>query len=77
MRIISVPKPNPEYKSTCGDCGTKVALLPTDTTFISDKRDGDAISWDCPTCNQVNWISVTILPKPFYRLVLEKKTALT
>lgn len=35
----------------CRRCNTQVEFMPNEATYVSDQRDGDFYSVDCPVCN--------------------------
>ena len=71
MRIIKAPAQPREFETTCQDpkCKTEVALEANDLTFRADPRDGNAVSWLCPTCGRDNWVDVKLVPANIVRAV--------
>jgi len=36
----------------CSNCGSKLEVHQNDGTYVSDQRDGDYRSFDCPVCSK-------------------------
>ena len=68
MKILYKPDPWVPFESTC-KCTTKVALDPPDVIYTPDTRDGDVISWKCPTCKSSVWVAASVVPTAFMRAV--------
>jgi len=71
MKIIMAGKQAGAIQQTCQDstCEAVVELEPSDCRLEPDCRDGDAITWRCPTCQRANWVNVDLVPGAFVRAV--------
>jgi RNase P subunit RPR2 len=67
MRIIKHGDIGDTYKSSCKNCGCLVELTASDVRFVADPRDGNAIVWKCPDCNEETWVSTNVVPQAFMR----------
>lgn len=61
MKVLSERKPWSK-RTKCQHCGTRVELNASDITFVSDWRDGDAITYRCPGCSETVWLSAANVP---------------
>jgi predicted RNA-binding Zn-ribbon protein involved in translation (DUF1610 family) len=41
-----------EWKFNCANCGTIFECLQGEGLFYSDQRDGDVLTYVCPTCDR-------------------------
>lgn len=64
MRVLKKPSvADWSMESECrGGCGTYVELGARDLAFVPDHRDGNAVTWMCPTCGHTTWIAATKVP---------------
>ena len=69
MKILWTPPSWVPQPVSCKHCGTCVELDPTDVIYKSDRRDGNAVAWKCPTCKKEHWIAEGIIPSAFMRAV--------
>lgn len=57
MKIIKKGNPNGKvYRVTCRHCGCVYEFERKEARFMSDQRDGDALTIDCPECNTTAWV---------------------
>lgn len=58
MKIISQGKP-PEikYTFTCRKCKTVAIADRNEGRYVEDQRDGDAIVFKCPVCDNECWVN--------------------
>lgn len=72
MKILSKPATVAEWKmeNTCNNCQTKVELQLQDfKTYVSDQRDGDAVTYECPTCNKLVWLDAKCVPQWMRKMI--------
>ena len=57
MKIIKRGKKSEErvYRVTCDDCGTVFEFKRAEAEYVSDQRDGDALTVKCPLCKRKVW----------------------
>ena len=48
---------------TCTKCSSKLQVDASDLTFVADSRDGNAYTFICPICKEVNWLNAKLVPK--------------
>lgn len=55
MRIIKEGKPPKEklLTATCRNCKTEIEFAMKEASYISDQRDGDFVSINCPICVKI------------------------
>lgn len=61
MKIITPGKLPQEkvYTTTCRNCGCRFEFTRDDARYVSDQRDGDALTVRCPQqgCNTEKWVT--------------------
>jgi hypothetical protein len=70
MKVLNKPDETWSTMSGCLGCETLVQLFLIDLRYVYDQRDGDAVTWNCPTCKRRNWISATLVPSNLHHLIL-------
>lgn len=54
---------NWKRKVECRSCRSKLEIVPSDSTFVADPRDGDAYKATCAVCGHENWLAASLVPK--------------
>lgn len=70
MKVLKSPADKPwQMESDCVQCGTVVELEIGDVKGHSDSREGDYVSWDCPTCRRSNTIAMKFIPPGYHHQI--------
>lgn len=59
IRNYSAGKKTKRFK--CKACKATLEVSGEDLTFRSDPRDGDAYTFKCPECTDVNWVATSLV----------------
>jgi len=69
MKILRRPDPTEWRRTHTHTCLTEVELELSDLRFSSDQRDGDAVTYRCPGCNEDVWLNASVVPAHLRYLV--------
>ena len=51
------------YNFTCSSCETEMEVEKSDLKYVYDFRDGDYVTFSCPTCKRDACLIAKFLPK--------------
>ena len=47
-----------QYQWDCRTCNSEILAIQSEGRIVYDQRDGNAVVFKCPVCNQENWIKL-------------------